>query len=239
MEYRINYKFFKDWMEENENKVASVLQKIGSQDYNSLRKWMKAEAVPRTELIVKMCNIYNIPLSCFFVNLEPTPYDDSIRGNMPGDILSPAIDNSKIRMTSDVKVDPNEKIDSIIPMRYVNMKLKNKNIEKEKIDDDVDIDNMMDSEIILATKYERKYNKRCTELLKREEELGKQREQFLSEFNKKLINLEQINKEKERSILEKDKRIEELTNVIINMKQGSYPPIIPSNTDMVSEEPHE
>jgi hypothetical protein len=137
-----------------------------------------------------------------------------------------------------VEVDPNEKIDSIIPKKYLKLKLKKKKIENEKIGDDVDIDNMMDQEVVLVAKYERQYNQRCSELLKREEEWGKQREQFLSEFNKKLINLEQINKEKDLRILEKDKRIDELTKVIINMKQGSYPPIIPSNTDMVSEEPH-
>ena len=239
MEYRINYRFFKDWLEENGNNQSYVLQKIGSQDYSSLRKWLRGEAVPKIELMVKLCNMFNIPLSCFFRNLEKTKYDDTIRGKMNGDILIPINKNIKARKTSEVEIDPKEKVDSIIPKKYLKLKLKNKKVEKEKIGDDVDIDNMMDQEVVLVAKYERQYNQRCSELLKREEEWGKQREQFLSEFNNKLINLEQINKEKDLRIIEKDKRIEELTKVIINMKQGSYPPIIPSNTDMVSEEPHE
>lgn len=239
MEYRINYRFFKDWLEENGNNQSYVLQKIGSQDYSSLRKWLRGEAVPKIELMVKLCNMFNIPLSCFFRNLEKTKYDDTIRGKMNGDILIPINKNIKARKTSEVEVDPNEKIDSIIPKKYLKLKLKKKKIENEKIGDDVDIDNMMDQEVVLVAKYERQYNQRCSELLKREEEWGKQREQFLKEFNKKLVNLEEINKDKDLRILEKDKRIDELTKVIINMKQGSYPPIIPSNTDMVSEEPHE
>lgn len=239
MEYRINYRFFKDWLEENGNNQSYVLQKIGSQDYSSLRKWLRGEAVPKIELMVKLCNMFNIPLSCFFRNLEKTKYDDTIRGKMNGDILIPINKNIKARKTSEVEIDPKEKVDSIIPKKYLKLKLKNKKVEKEKIGDDVDIDNMMDQEVVLVAKYERQYNQRCSELLKREEEWGKQREQFLKEFNKKLVNLEEINKDKDLRILEKDKRIDELTKVIINMKQGSYPPIIPSNTDMVSEEPHE
>ncbi len=239
MEYRINYRFFKDWLEENGNNQSYVLQKIGSQDYSSLRKWLRGEAVPKIELMVKLCNMFNIPLSCFFRNLEKTKYDDTIRGKMNGDILIPINKNIKARKTSEVEIDPNEKVDSIIPKKYLKLKLKNKKVEKEKIGDDVDIDNMMDQEVVLVAKYERQYNQRCSELLKREEEWGKQREQFLKEFNKKLVNLEEINKDKDLRILEKDKRIDELTKVIINMKQGGYPPIIPSNTDMVSEEPHE
>lgn len=239
MEYRINYRFFKDWLEENGNNQSYVLQKLGSQDYNSLRKWLRGEAVPKVELMVKLCNVFNIPLSCFFRNLEKTIYDDSIRGKVNGDILIPVNKSSKARKTSEVEVDPKEKVESTIPKKYLKLKLKKKKVEKDKLDDDVDIDSMMDHEVVLVAKYERQYNQRCSELLKREEEWGKQREQFLNEFNKKLVTLEQVNKQKEQYILDKDKRIEELTKVIINMKQGNYPPYAPNNTDLVAEEPHE
>ena len=118
MDYHYNFAFLPKWMRENKITSGDLLNVLGTRDYATLRRWSKGEKIPRIEAMLTICNAYDVPLACFFVNTEENAKE----------LLIPSEEeNDKIDKTGDNKnkniVNPylSKKKASVLPKRWAKL----------------------------------------------------------------------------------------------------------------------
>ena len=151
MDYRYNYSFLKKWMRENGKNSAEILNVIGISDYNALRRWISGEKMLRIDIALRICNAYNIPISCFFVNMDDKSKDISIPIYEKGDAIEPMIKPEDGKRLYEVRPEVKEKIPSELPARWAKLFLSNtKDTEFGKSQDLSEIKNDIEESKVLS-----------------------------------------------------------------------------------------
>lgn len=182
MNYRYNYAFLPRWMRENKITASELLNVLGTKDYATLRRWTKGEKIPKLEAVVCICNAYNIPMACFYVNTEQNAKELLIPSVEYDDIIDKAGDNKN-------SVNPylSNKKTSILPKRWAKL-YEDKLLKIEKGE--------AETEDILKLKLESKYNNNLTKLSENyQKELDKLRKEHKAEqerFKKQLLDKDNI-----------------------------------------------
>lgn len=184
MNYRYNYAFLPKWMRENNITASELLNVLGTKDYVTLRRWTKGEKIPKIEAMLCICNAYDVPLACFFVNTEENAKELLI----PSDEYDDKIDKTGDNKNKNI-VNPylSKKNTSILPKRWA--KLYEEKLLKIETGES-------SNEDVFKLKLESKYNNNLTQLTETyQKELDKLRKECKTEqkkFKKQLFDMNNI-----------------------------------------------
>lgn len=120
MKYRYNYSFLEKWMNENRKTSGELLEVIGTTDYTALRRWINGEKMMRIDGVLRLCNAYNIPLACFFVNIEDTSKDFIVPKYQDTDTIKANILNTD-KKRNELDPDIQEVGPSELPQRWMEL----------------------------------------------------------------------------------------------------------------------
>ena len=151
MDYRYNYSFLKKWMRENGKNSAEILNVIGISDYNALRRWISGEKMLRIDFALRICNAYNIPISCFFVNMDRKAKDITVPIYEKADAIEPMIKSEDKKRLYEVRPEVDEKKSSDLPARWAKLFLsKTKDTELDKAQDSSEPTNDIEESKVLS-----------------------------------------------------------------------------------------
>lgn len=148
MKYRYNYSFLQKWMITNKKTANEILEVIGTKDYNTLRRWINGEKMIRTDVALRICNAYNIPITCFYVNMEETSNDIIVPLIERGDIIEPVTKPDDGKRVYEVKADILQKEKSKLPSRWA--KLFTPNIKSSKTSKEIEPINDIEESKVLS-----------------------------------------------------------------------------------------
>lgn len=184
MDYRYNYAFLPKWMTENKITASDLLNVLGTKDYATLRRWMNGEKVPKLEAVLCICNTYNIPMACFFVNKEQNPRELQIPSFEYDDKIDISGDNKNKNSVNPYIL---HKKTPILPKRWAKL-YEDKLLKIESGDSS--------KEDVLKLKLESNYNNDLTQLKESyQKELEKLRRECKTEqenFKKQLLDKDNI-----------------------------------------------
>lgn len=70
MNLRYNYSFLPDFLHRNNIMKRDLLDAVGTNDYITLNRWLSKQTAVGTEMMLRLCNTFDIAPSCFFVDLD-------------------------------------------------------------------------------------------------------------------------------------------------------------------------
>lgn len=70
MNLRYNYSFLPEFLRRNNIMKRDLLNAVGTNDYITLNRWLGMQTAVGTEMMLRLCNTFNIAPSCFFVDLD-------------------------------------------------------------------------------------------------------------------------------------------------------------------------
>lgn len=73
MDYRYNYKFLAQWMGHNNINRKSILDAVGTRDFDSINAWKDGDRALPVGMLLRICNTFQIPLEAFFIDYDQSP----------------------------------------------------------------------------------------------------------------------------------------------------------------------
>ena len=70
MNLRYNYSFLPEFLRRNNIMKRDLLNAVGTNDYITLNRWLGMQTAVGTEMMLRLCNTFDIAPSCFFVDLD-------------------------------------------------------------------------------------------------------------------------------------------------------------------------